>query len=85
MGRKLYCQKLLRTEDILNDYFVNRLDGAMCYRRILDRTRNLVYVLFVYIYRKIVRKTVHNLVGINVHSHRDRHAVVYSLGGITYG
>lgn len=76
MGRKSYCQKLLRTEDISNDYFVDRLGGAVHYWRILDRNRNLVFMLVVYIYRQIVRKTIHNLVGVDVRRHRDRHTVV---------
>lgn len=85
MGRKSYCRKLSRTEEVSNDYFVDRLGSAIHYWRILDRTCNWFYMLVIYIYRKIVRKTVHNLVGINVYRHRDRHIVVYSLGRNTYG
>lgn len=83
MGRKSCCQKLLRTEEVANDYFVNCLDSTGRYWLILDRTRNWACMLIVCTYRKIVRNTVHNLVGIDIY--RDRHTVVYSLGGTTYG
>lgn len=85
MGRKSRCQKLLRIEEVANDYFVNCLDSAVRYWIILDRTRNWACMLIVCTYGKSARKTVHNLVGLAIDIYRDRHAVVYSLGGTTYG
>lgn len=85
MGRKSYCRKLSREDIHSNDYFVDRLGSAGHYWCILDRTRNWVHILVVCIYRQIVRKAIHNLVGIDVRRHRDRHTIVYSLGGNTYG
>lgn len=85
MGSNFCCQKLLRIEEVANDYFVNCLDSADRYWLILDRSNNWACMLIVCTYRKIVRKTVHNLVGLAIDIYRNRHVVVYSLGGTTYG
>lgn len=76
MGRKSCYQKRLRIEEVANDYFVNRLDSAVRYLLILDRTRNWAGMLIVCTYRKIVRKTIHNLVGLDVDIYRNHHVVV---------
>lgn len=81
MGRKSCWRKLLRIEEVANDYVDNYLDSAVRYLLVLDRTRNWACMLIVCTYRKIV----HNLVGLAIDIYRNRHTVVHSLGGTTYG